>query len=122
MLVVALLVGVVGVGGLGVGQSIAGAQEAQAPDQTDQTVVTTTTVPSADGVGSILGPRPGAGKPPEDAGDRGGSAQVATFWVIVVALGGLAFLVVRDIKKSKARRGLPGMDIKPDKTPSAGGK
>ncbi len=76
---------------------------AQAQTAGEEPAVSTTTLPSAEGIGSILGPRPGGGVEPEDAGDRGGSAQLATFWVMLLALGLIAFFAVRDIKRNKAR-------------------
>lgn len=92
------------------GYAIAGAQEGEAPTET---AVTTTTLPSAAGVGSILGPRPGEGQEPEDAGDRGGAAQVATFWIVFGALGVIGLLIVRDVKKGKASRIKRGAEPSP---------
>ena len=65
--------------------------------------VTTTLPRSTGGVGSILGPGPGGGVEPNDSGDRGGAAQLALFGVLVVAVGGIAFLARRDMGKARSR-------------------
>lgn len=79
------------------------------------TAQTTTTSPTTapptlpeipDGAGSIIGPKPGQGVAPDDAGDRGGAGQIALFFVLVGALGGGALLVRRDIAKNRAARAM----------------
>lgn len=64
-----------------------------------------TTLPEApEGVNSIIGPQPGQGVEPTDAGDRGGALQLATFVLIVGGLGVMGALIVRDIRKGQQRR------------------
>lgn len=58
--------------------------------------------PLPDGVGSIIGPKPGQGVAPNDSGDRGGAAQLTLFVAIVAALGGGVLLVRRDMAKSRS--------------------
>jgi hypothetical protein len=50
-------------------------------------------------------PLPNSGREPTDAGDRGGPLQIGVFVAIVVGLGGIGALAVRD-----ARRGRAGAD------------
>jgi hypothetical protein len=85
----------------------------RAPDATAQTSETPTSTqvtqpPLPDGAGSILGPRPGQGVAPQQAGDRGGAAQIALFFVIVGAIGGGSLLVRRDIIRTRAKRSASG--------------
>jgi hypothetical protein len=49
-------------------------------------------------------PRPNSGKAPEEAGDRGGWAQLSLLGLIVVAIGGVSYGVVRGTKRSRANR------------------
>lgn len=73
------------------------------PEASAQTTTTATTLaPLPEGAGSIIGPKPGQGVAPDDAGDRGGAAQIALFFVIVVALGGGVLLVRRDMARSRS--------------------
>ena len=66
---------------------------------------TATTLPELpDGVNSILGPNPGQVSGPQDADDRGGANQLALLGVIVLAVGGIALLVTRDVSKARSRR------------------
>lgn len=46
-------------------------------------------------------PRANSGSAPVDAGDRGGSLQLAVFGLVVLALGGGAALVVREARRSR---------------------
>ncbi len=54
-----------------------------------------------DGVGSIIGPPPGQGVEPTDAGDRGGALQIATFGLVVAGVAAIGALVVRDARRSR---------------------
>ena len=56
----------------------------------------------APGLGSIIG-SPDAGPDPEDAGDRGGWAQLL---LAVTLFGGLAFIARKIVKDSRAARGV----------------
>lgn len=46
-------------------------------------------------------PRPGCGKKPEDAGERGGALQYAVFGLMIAGLGVIGLGMVRGIKKQK---------------------
>lgn len=47
-------------------------------------------------------PEPNAGEAPHEAGDRGGALQLAILVMLVVAIGGAIFLVVRQSKRARA--------------------
>src|SRR5690606_35636161 len=49
-------------------------------------------------------PRPNEGKAPEEPGDRGGWAQLTLLGLIVVAVTGIGYAVVRGTKASRANR------------------
>jgi len=49
-------------------------------------------------------PRPNSGRPPRDAGDRGGALQGLVFALIVIGVGGIAVLAVRESRRARARR------------------
>jgi len=74
-----------------VGPVAVGAQEA----------TTTTSVVK----GGDMIPRPGSGRAPEDAGDRGGSLQSALFVALVLAVAGGGALLVRQSRRARAERG-----------------
>ena len=87
--------------GAAVAIALLAAPSAASGDEVAQGAETTTTLaPLPEGAGSILGPLPGQGVAPEDAGDRGGAGQIALFLVIVVAIGGGVLLVRRDMTKA----------------------
>ena len=46
-------------------------------------------------------PRPGCGKEPQDAGERGGALQYAVFGLMILGLGVIGSGMVRGIKKQK---------------------
>ena len=46
-------------------------------------------------------PRPGCGKEPEDAGDRGGALQYTVFGLMMTGLGVIGAGMVRGIRKQK---------------------
>jgi hypothetical protein len=48
-------------------------------------------------------PRPNSGRPPTDAGDRGGALQGLVFALIVIGVGGIAVLAVRESRRARAR-------------------
>lgn len=48
-------------------------------------------------------PRPGCGKEPEDAGDRGGALQYTVFGLMMLGLGVIGASMVRGIKKQKSQ-------------------
>ncbi len=49
--------------------------------------------------------RPNTGTPPTDPGDRGGWLQGAIFFIISAGVVLIGFLVVRESRKARARRG-----------------
>jgi len=46
-------------------------------------------------------PRPGCGKKPEDAGERGGALQYSVFGLMITGLGVIGTGMVRGIRKQK---------------------
>ena len=48
-------------------------------------------------------PRPGCGKEPQDAGERGGALQYATFGLMIAGLGVIGAGMVRGIRTKKPR-------------------
>jgi len=46
-------------------------------------------------------PKPGCGKEPEDAGDRGGSLQYLTFVIMILGLCVVGFGITRSVKKQR---------------------
>lgn len=44
-------------------------------------------------------PKPGCGKKPEQAGDRGGSLQYLTFGIMLVGLGTIGTVLIRNVMK-----------------------
>ena len=57
-------------------------------------------------------PQPNSGRPPTDAGDRGGALQGLVFALIVIGVGGIAVLAVRESRRARAR-GATGSDRPP---------
>jgi len=49
-------------------------------------------------------PRPGRGRAPESAGDRGGAGQIGLFAVMVVAVAGIGVVVFRGGRTARANR------------------
>lgn len=49
-------------------------------------------------------PQPNSGRPPEEAGDRGGALQVLVFLLIVGGIGGIAAMIVRESRRNRARQ------------------
>ena len=62
---------------------------------------TTSTVPVP--VDDII-PRPNSGAEPTEAGDRGGALQVAVLVAIVVGVGAIVALVVRESRRARRAR------------------
>jgi hypothetical protein len=54
-------------------------------------------------------PEPNSGRAPTDAGDRGGALQGVVLLFILVGVGGIAVLAVRESRRARARR-IPGSD------------
>jgi hypothetical protein len=54
--------------------------------------------------GQDMIPEPNSGRPPRDAGDRGGALQGVVLLVIVFGVGGIAGLAVRESRRARARR------------------
>jgi hypothetical protein len=54
--------------------------------------------------GQDMIPEPNSGRPPRDAGDRGGALQGIVLLLIVIGVGGIAGLTVRESRRARARR------------------
>jgi hypothetical protein len=54
--------------------------------------------------GQDMIPEPNSGRPPRDAGDRGGALQGVVLLLIVVGVGGIAALAVRESRRTRTRR------------------
>ena len=50
-------------------------------------------------------PEPNTGVEPDDPGDRGGALQLAVLGLVVVAIGGAVFLVVRQSRRARGTSG-----------------
>jgi hypothetical protein len=48
-------------------------------------------------------PEPNSGRAPDDAGDRGGVLQGVVFLLILVGVGGVVALAVRESRRSRSR-------------------
>jgi hypothetical protein len=59
--------------------------------------------------GQDMIPEPNSGRPPRDAGDRGGALQGVVLLLIVVGVAGIAGLALRESRRARARR-LAGSD------------
>jgi hypothetical protein len=49
-------------------------------------------------------PEPNSGRPPSDAGDRGGALQGVVFVLIVIGVGGIGVLAVWESRRARVRR------------------
>lgn len=85
-----------------------GASMARAADSTDTTVITTAPVTDSTYVYDLENepsecvgflPKPGCGKKPVQAGDRGGSLQYLTFLVMLLGVGTVATVLIRNVIK-----------------------
>lgn len=65
-----------------------------------QETTTTSVVEGADII-----PEPNSGTEPDDAGDRGGILQSVLFGAIIVVVIGAGFVLVRQSRAARARRG-----------------
>ena len=54
-------------------------------------------------------PQPNTDSAPTEAGDRGGALQLAVFGLLVVAIGGAVFVIVRQSRRARADES-PGTD------------
>ena len=54
--------------------------------------------------GQDMIPEPNSGRPPSDAGDRGGALQGVVLLLIVIGVGVIAGLVLRESRRARARR------------------
>lgn len=57
--------------------------------------------------GAGIIPQPGEGRAPQEAGDRGGTAQVALLALLLVAMAAIVGLVVRSSRRARAGRAAP---------------
>ena len=80
------------------------------PLHDDHNTTSTTSLPAAPGVYDLenepsecIGflPKPGCGKAPEDAGERGGALQYAVFAIMVAGLCVVGFGITRTVRKQK---------------------
>ena len=67
------------------------------PTSPDSTFVYDLDKEPSDCIGFL--PKPGCGKKPEQAGDRGGSLQYLTFIVMIAGLGVIATVLIRNVIK-----------------------
>ena len=72
------------------------------PDPDDTTVTEPEPAPGDDII-----PRPNSGAEPTEAGDRGGALQVAVFVGILLAVGVIVALALRDVRRARGRPGAP---------------
>lgn len=49
-------------------------------------------------------PEPDSGRPPQDAGDRGGAAQLALFGLVLLGVAAISGLAVRESRRARANR------------------
>jgi hypothetical protein len=63
--------------------------------------------------GQDMIPEPNSGRPPSEAGDRGGALQGVVLLLIVVGVGGIAGLAVRESRRARKRR-IAGPTARPD--------
>jgi hypothetical protein len=120
LVVLAVTVGVLGAGAALAGGAPAGAaagsaaappgagahtQQADDPQggATDETTADETTRDTGVPTQDII-PKPNSGQAPSEAGDRGGSLQLALLVLIVVAVGGIVAKVVHDSRRARQPR------------------
>ena len=80
------------------------------PLHDDHNTTTTTSLPATPGVYDLenepsecIGflPKPGCGKAPEDAGERGGALQYTVFAIMIAGLCVVGFGITRTVRKQK---------------------
>ncbi len=80
------------------------------PLHDDHNTTSTTSLPAAPGVYDLenepsecIGflPKPGCGKAPEDAGERGGALQYTVFAIMIAGLCVVGFGITRTVRKQK---------------------
>jgi hypothetical protein len=54
--------------------------------------------------GQDMIPEPNSGRPPRDAGDRGGALQGLVLLLVVVGVGGITGLALRESRRARGRR------------------
>jgi hypothetical protein len=54
--------------------------------------------------GQDMIPEPNSGRPPSDPGDRGGALQGVVLLLIVIGVGGITGLALRECRRARARR------------------
>ncbi|HZM28949.1 MAG TPA: hypothetical protein VFB77_00565 [Acidimicrobiales bacterium] len=72
------------------------------PDPDDTTVTEPEPAPGDDII-----PRPNSGAEPTEPGDRGGALQVAVFVGILVTVGVIVALALRDVRRARGRPDAP---------------
>lgn len=73
-------------------------QEPAQPESDDSTTTSVTAVP-----GEEMIPEPNEGRPPEDAGDRGGILQLAVLMLILAGVGIVAWRIVHESRRNRDR-------------------
>ncbi|HEX6418367.1 MAG TPA: hypothetical protein VFZ77_07715 [Acidimicrobiales bacterium] len=90
------------------------AQEPDAPADDDAPTTTADRVPTRDII-----PDPNSGRPPSEAGDRGGALQALVFVLILAGLGAIAAVAARDVRRHRAAAG-DGQPSEPKSSSQAG--
>jgi uncharacterized protein HemX len=73
-----------------------------APAVAQEPVSGTTTTTLAGVPAPDIIPQPNTDSAPTEAGDRGGALQLALLGLVVVAIGGAAFVIVRQSRRARA--------------------
>jgi hypothetical protein len=81
--------------------TLSGASTARAQDEPGDPASTSTTLD--DGTLPHIIPQPNSGRPPTEAGDRGGALQLGLLALIVVAVGTIVGLAVRESRRARGR-------------------
>ena len=77
--------------------ALAGPVAAQEPNAT-------TTIPPGAEAPNII-PKPNSGAAPQEAGDRGGALQLGVLALLLVAVGGVVLVLVRQSRRARAGGG-----------------
>jgi hypothetical protein len=86
------------------------AAQSEDPAGSDETVVTTSTLPTDNrNLGEMI-PRPFTGMEPQDPGDPGGWLQVSLFFLLVLAVVGISTGVWWTSRRARQRRDAAGFD------------
>jgi hypothetical protein len=64
--------------------------------------------------GQEMIPEPNSGRPPSDAGDRGGALQGVVLLLIVIGVGGIAGLALRESRRPRSKADAIAPDVTTD--------